>query len=130
MTLKTLRQCLERDFAKASSITVDSARLAATASEMASRCRQSLGLEAIVRSRRVTFPQMISACQALMRVSQDDSSGSGGEAFAAAAAVRRRLRGHCVRVVGARVGVDDGVTEEGEIAIPWNCAEDEEGTEA
>lgn len=118
MTLGTLLQCLGRDFAGSSTIITESARLAATADAIAARCRQSLGLEAIDRARAVSVAQMVTACTALLRLIEDGSRGREAEAVAA----RRRLRGHYVRVVGTRLGVFDGVTEDGEIAIPWNWA--------
>lgn len=132
MTLGTLWRCLERDFASSSALTAESIQLAAAAAATAERCRQSLGLEAIVRaSHAVSLSQMKIACDALAKFSEgrpageEDGLGRGTGEFEdnkEAVAARRRLRGHRVRVVGSRVGVCDGLTEDGEIAIPWNWA--------
>ena len=110
--------CLERDFANSSAVAAESARLAATAATTANHCRRSLGLDAIDRARAVSSAQMIIACEALTRLGESDSERMQPDVIAA----RRRLRGHCVRVVGTRLGVFDGLTEDGEIAIPWNWA--------
>lgn len=133
MTLGTLLRCLGRDFASSSAVTAESLQLVATAAATADRCRQSLGLEAIVRaSHAVSLSQMKIACDALENFSagrpadEENRAGRGGfENNQEAVAARRRLRGHRVRVVGSRVGVCDGLTEDGEIAIPWNWAGDE-----
>ena len=120
MTLATLWQCLGRDSSKASSVATESARLAVAASVTATRCRQLLGLAAIQRDRAVNFAQMEAACEALVRICE---VRNGGEVKTkAAAAARMRLRGHFVRVVGARACAVDGVTEDGEIAVPWDWA--------
>ncbi|CAM9549428.1 unnamed protein product, partial [Hapterophycus canaliculatus] len=124
MSLRTLRRCLGRDLATASAATAESLRLAAVAAATAKLCRQSLGLEDIERSRHATptFSQMLVACEALIRFSE---SAKSGDLEAEALAARRRLRGHSVRVVGSsRVGVSDGVTEDGEIVIRWDWAEE------
>lgn len=123
MTLQTVRRCLEKDFTSSSAAAADTARLAATAAIATSRCRQHLGLEGIDRDRAVSVGQMAAACEALIDLGEDEIGDATGED----AAARRRLRGHIVRVVGARRGVFDGVTDEGEVAIPWNWAEEEEG---
>lgn len=118
MPLGILRHCLGRDFASSSAVAAESARLAAAAATAADRCRRSLGLDNIERARTVSFAQMGVACEALTRLGESDSEGMEPDVVAA----RRRLRGHCVRVVGSRLGVFDGLTEDGEIAIPWNWA--------
>lgn len=134
MTLGTLWRCLGQDLASSSVVTAESLQLAATAAKTAERCKQSLGLEAIVRaSHAVSLSQMKIACDALASFTaegrgpaDEDDEGSGRGEFhnnrEEAVAARRRLRGHRVRVVGSRVGVCDGLTEDGEIAIPWNWA--------
>lgn len=118
MALGTLKHCLGRDFASSSAVAAESARLAAAAATTANKCRRSLGLDSIDRARAVSFAQMAVACSALARLGESDSEGMEPDVVAA----RRRLRGHCVRVVGTRLGVFDGLTEDGEIAIPWNWA--------
>lgn len=142
MTLGTLWRCLGRDLASSSAVTAESLQLAAAAAKTAERCRQSLGLEAIVRaSHAVSLSQMNIACDALASFAaegghtDEEDEGLGRGEFQSskeeAVAARRRLRGHRVRVVGSRVGVCDGLTEDGEIAIPWNWAVGEgEGTGA
>lgn len=65
---------------------------------------------------------MKAACDALIEIC-DVRNGEALEGeVAAAVAARRRLRGHCVRIVGARLDALDGLTEDGEIAIPWDWA--------
>ncbi|CAM9285288.1 unnamed protein product [Ectocarpus fasciculatus] len=131
MTLKTLRRCLGRDLESSSAATAEYLKLAVAEAATAERCRQSLGLEAIKRSRHaVGNSEMVVACEALVRFSERAKNG-GGELRAEkeAVAARRRLRGHCVRVVGSRVGVCDGVTDDGEIVLPWNWWEEEDGEE-
>ncbi|CAM9710449.1 unnamed protein product [Scytosiphon promiscuus] len=126
MSLCTLRRCLGRDLASASAATAESLRLAAMASATADLCRHSLGLEDIDRARQATptHSQMVIACEALIRFSERAKSG---DLEAEALAARRRLRGHSVRVVGSsRVGVSDGVTEDGEIVVRWDWAEEAE----
>lgn len=120
MTLQTVRQCLEKNFASSAAAVTDTAHFAAAAAIATTRCRQSLGLEAIDRTRVVSVGQMAAACEALVSLAK----GENGDVLGEATAARRRLRGHCVRVVGARRGVFDGVTEDGEVAIPWNWAEE------
>lgn len=127
MSLRTLRRCLGRDLAAAAAATDESLRLAAIAAATADLCRHSLGLQDIGRSRHAspTHSQMVVACEALIRFSERAKNGDleAEEALAA----RRRLRGHSVRVVGSsRVGVSDGVTEDGDIVVRWDWAEEEE----
>lgn len=119
MTPTTLWRCLGHDHTTALSVAARSARLAAVVDVTAARCRQSLGLEAIHQARSVSFSQMKTACDALIEIcGVSNGRGLGDEVGAA----RRRLRGHCVRIVGGRLDALDGLTEEGEIAIPWNWA--------
>lgn len=126
MTLETLRRCLHRDLAVSSAAAAESLELAEAAAAMARSCRRSLGLEAVGRARHaVSLPQMIAACEALVEFGDRADSGSLGEE---AVAARRRLRGHCLRIVRSRVGVCDGVNDDGEILVAWNWAEgDEQG---
>lgn len=122
MTLQTLQECLAKDFATSSAIAANSAQLAAAVQAASTRCRQCLGLGNIDRGRAVSLAQMVAACDALVRFSETESGDMESEAVDA----RRRLRGQFVRVVATRLGVFDGVTEDGEIAVPWNWAEEEE----
>lgn len=126
MALATVWRCLDRDFAHSSAVSTESQRLAEAASRAAKRCREHLGLESIDRAAGVTLAQMVVACEALASALCPDTGGGGGGGAggavgaAAAATVRRRLRGHCVVIVGERHGDVDGVTENGEIAIRWD----------
>ncbi|CAM9527288.1 unnamed protein product [Ectocarpus sp. 4 AP-2014] len=130
MTLKTLRRCLGKDSDSSSAATAEYLKLAVAEAATAERCRQSLGLESIKRSHHaVGNSEMVMACEALVRFSERAKSGGDLRAEKEAVAARRRLRGHCVRVVGSRVGVCDGVTEDGEIVLPWNWWEEEDGEE-
>lgn len=126
--LGTLRRCLERDLASSAAATAESAALAAAAERTADRCRRSLGLEGVGRApRAVSLSQMLAACEALAEFGE---RADGGDLGAEAVATRRRLRGHCLMVVGERVGVCDGLTEDGEIVVPWNwnsSADEEKG---
>lgn len=127
MTLETLRRCLHRDLASSSAAAAENLRLAEAASTTARSCRRSLGLEAVDRAHHtVSLEQMIAACEALVKFGERADSGSLG---AEAVAARRRLRGHCVRIVGSRVGVSDGVNDDGEVILAWNWAEDEDEDE-
>lgn len=124
MTLESLRRCLHRDLASSSAAAAKNLHLADAAAATARSCRSSLCLEAVDRApHAVTLPQMITACEALIKFGERADSGSLG---AEAAAARRRLRGHCIRIVGSRVGVCDGVNEDGEILVAWNWAEEQE----
>lgn len=119
ITPTTLWRCLGRDYTTASSVAEGSARLAAVVDVTAARCRQSLGLEAIHQARAVSFSQMKAACDALIEIcGVSNRRGLEDEVGAA----RRRLRGHCVRIVTGRLDALDGLTEEGEIAVPWDWA--------
>ncbi len=129
MRLGTLRRCLERDLASSAAAAAESAALAAAAERTADRCRRALGLEGVGRApRAVSLSQMLAACEALAEFGE---RAHGGDLGAEAVATRRRLRGHCVMVVGERAGVCDGITEDGQIVVPWNwnsaaAAEEEE----
>ena len=119
MALHTIRRCLSRDLASSSAVAAESSRLASAAAAAATkRCRQTLGLDTVERTRAVSFAQMEIACSALTRLGESDSEAMEPDVVAA----RRRLRGHCVKIVRTRLGVFDGLTEDGEIAIPWNWA--------
>lgn len=125
MTLETMRRCLQRDLARSSAAAAANLSLAEAAASAAGTCRRLLGLEAVDRARHaVSLQQMIVACEALVEFGERADSGS---LRAEAVAARRRLRGHRVRIVGSRVGVCDGVNDDGEILVAWNWAEDEQG---
>lgn len=141
MTLATVWKCLSRDFAHASAVSAESKIQAVAATRAAKHCRERLGLDSIDSAPGVTFAQMATACECLTADlygeegnADDDRMGMGksrwsrgggrgaaeGDMAATASAVRRRLRGHSVKIVGERHGSVDGVTEDGEIAIRWN----------
>lgn len=123
MSLEALRHCLHRDLASSSAATAKNRDLAEAAAATARSCRRTMGLEAVRRARHaVSLPQMIVACEALVKFGERADSGSLG---AEAVAARQRLRGHCVRIVGSRVGVCDGVNEDGEILVAWNWAQED-----
>lgn len=124
MTLAKLSLCLGRNYLNSSAAATESSKLATAVTETAARCRLSLGLESIDRANAVSLVQMVSACEALVRFSEDSSANMEADAVAA----RRRLRGHCVRVVRPQLGGFDGLTEDGEISIPWDWAGDKGNT--
>eukprot|EP00903_Cladosiphon_okamuranus_P015929 g14714.t1 len=126
MTLESLQRCLDGNLASSSAAAANNLHLADAAAATARSCRRSLCLEAVERApHAVSLPQMITACEALVKFGERADEGSLG---AEAVAARRRLRGHSVRIVGSRVGVCDGVNEDGEILVAWNWAEEEQGS--
>lgn len=128
MTLATVWKCLGQDYSSASAVSAESRKLAVTAETAAKRCRETLGLESIDRAPGVSFAQMVAACDGLRDFCEGRGKGGDGrdtspgsdQTGEEAAALRNRLRGHCVMIIGKRHGAIDGVTEDGEIAIRWD----------
>lgn len=96
-----------------------SAGVALRAAAAAARCRDRLELEAIDRARGVGYAQMAAACEAL---AQEGRGGTGRGGRSGWGAARERLRGHAVLIVGEHHGAVDGVTEDGEVVVPWDWA--------